>query len=116
VQALPRDLPDGPSDLPITVERAAIEESVSARERLGQAVAKTATRAVYVAAPTGDFLVAASRQLNGSVLFVAASASPTPGAAEAALALTSPQADVEVCATAIARGGTCSLTRGAASP
>ncbi len=108
--ALPRDLPDGPSDLPVTVERAAIEESVVARERLGQAVARTATRAVYVAAPAGDFLVAAARQPGGTVLFVAASASPTPGAAEAALAVGSPQADVAACASQIARGGTCSLT------
>ena len=116
LQALPRNLPDGPAELPITVARAAIEESVSARERLGSAVATTATRAVYVASPAGDFLVAASRQPDGTVLFVAASASPTPGAAEAALALTSPQTDIAACASAVARGGTCSLVRGAGSP
>jgi hypothetical protein len=108
-QALPRDLPDGPKDLPSTVERAAIEESVGARERLGDAVAHTATRAIYVTAPGGDYLVAATRQHGGSVLFVAASASPTPGAVEAALARTAPQPDAAACADLIARGGTCTI-------
>ena len=108
LQALPRDLPDGPEDLPQAVERASIEESVSARERIGGAVAQTATRALYVTAPGGDYLVAATR-LGARVLFVAASASPTPGAAEAALARSLPQADTNACADLIARGGTCAV-------
>ena len=105
-RALPMGLPAGPDDLATLVRRTAIDESITAREALGDAIARTATRALFVSASGADYLVAAARSAKGFDL-AAASADPSHDLSAEAAPLTRPTLSECGKALAQAHGGSC---------
>jgi hypothetical protein len=95
--------PDAPADLFGLARRAALEESVSARRALANAITATATRAALARAATGEYLVVVGRVVDGILI----SASPTDPRADDPNPKVARMRTIEECAAPLARGGAC---------